>query len=105
LGQNPYKASDGGVLQSCKIDRSFGAIARGRRRRVDAFASLRKGIPDVRFADRIEVVTRDARAAAAWPRPSPAIDAGTTVNDGMFLNRNSAPRKRLKINALRFAQK
>src|ERR1700730_2989949 len=60
--------------------------------------------PRCKFAGN-KAVTWDVHTAAAWPRPSPAIDAGTTVNDGMFLPRNSAPRKRLKINALRFAQK
>jgi hypothetical protein len=62
-----------------------------------------KRILDVSFA-RIVVVARDAQAAAAWSRASPAFH-GTAVNDGMFLHRNSAPRKRLRINALPFAEK
>jgi hypothetical protein len=42
---------------TCKIDRFFGAIPEARRRRLDGLAGLREVIPDVRFADRIEVVT------------------------------------------------
>jgi hypothetical protein len=53
--------------------RSFGAIPGGRWRRDDGLAGLREVIPDVRFADRVEVVTRDAGAAAAWSRLSPTI--------------------------------
>jgi hypothetical protein len=45
----------------------------GRRRRLDGLAGLREGIPNVRFAGRIQGVTRDARAAAARSRRSPAI--------------------------------
>jgi hypothetical protein len=60
--------------------------------------------PRCNFADGIENVTLHAQAAA-WSRPSPAFDSGTAVNDGMFLHRNSAPRKRLKINAQLFVQK
>jgi hypothetical protein len=33
--------------------------------RLDGLAGLREVIPDVRFANRIKVVTRDGRAAAA----------------------------------------
>jgi len=36
-------------------------------------ASFRASIRSVRFADRIEGITPDARAAAAWSRPSPAF--------------------------------
>jgi hypothetical protein len=52
------------LLQCCKIDQFPGPIPEARRRRLDGLAGLREVIPDVRFADRIEVVTRDARAAA-----------------------------------------
>jgi hypothetical protein len=65
---------------------------------------LPKRIPEVSFA-RIMVVVRDAQAAAAWPRPLPAIDGGPAVKDGMFLRRNSALRKCLKINTRLFLQK
>jgi len=58
---------------TCKIDPSFGVIPGGRRRGLDGLAGLQEVIPDVRFADRIADVTRDARAAAAWSRPSQAI--------------------------------
>jgi hypothetical protein len=61
---------------------------------------LPERIPGVSFA-RIKF-PRDARAAAARPRPSPALDTGTAVN-GMFLHRNSAPRKR-SIRALRLSK-
>jgi hypothetical protein len=43
------------------------------RLRLDGLASLREVIPDVRFANRIKVVTRDGRAAAAWSHQSQAI--------------------------------
>jgi hypothetical protein len=71
-------------------------IAGGRRRRGDRLAGLREFIPGVRFADRIEVITRDARAAAAWTRLSQTLgDTGRT--DGIFLHRNYAPRKPCNI--------
>jgi hypothetical protein len=60
--------------------------------------------PRRKFVDGIENFTGDAQAAA-WPHPAPAFDAGTAVNDGMFLHQNSAPRKHLKIKTLRFEQK
>jgi hypothetical protein len=54
-------------------------------------AAARRGYACCRNASgvgfaRIKVVTSDVRAAA-WPRPSPAFDAGTAVNDGMFCTR------------------
>lgn len=71
IGQKPYKASDRGPFQSCKIDQFYGAIPDGRRRRLDGLAGMREIIPYVKFARRIEAVTRDA--AAAWSRQSQAI--------------------------------
>jgi hypothetical protein len=61
---------------------------------------LREVIPDVRFADRIEVVTRDDRAAAAWTRSSPGFDNISAVNGGLFPQRNCATEKLLHTNGL-----
>jgi hypothetical protein len=85
---------------TCKIDQSFGAIAEVRRRRLDGLADLPEVTPDVRFAERIEVVARDARAAATWSRRSPAFDNTPAANGGMFLHRNCGPRKPCNINGL-----
>jgi hypothetical protein len=37
--------------------------------------------PRCKLANGIEIVTRDVQPAAARPRLTPAIDAGTAVND------------------------
>jgi hypothetical protein len=82
-GRKPYMASDSGpYFDHVRWINFFGAIPEARRRRLDGLAGL--GVPDVRFADRIEVVARDARAAAAWSRPSQALDNTPAANEGMF---------------------
>jgi hypothetical protein len=56
----------------CKI--SGGAVPAGSRRLAAAPLWLNR-LPEERFADRVEVVPRDARAAATWSRLSRAISA------------------------------
>jgi hypothetical protein len=80
----------------CKIDQFFGAVPVGRLRCLDGLTGLREVIPDVRFADRIEVVTRDARAAATWSCPSQV----SAVTDRIFLHRNYAPKQKCALRVL-----
>jgi hypothetical protein len=59
---------------------------------------LREVIPDVRFTDRIEVVTRDARAVSSVTSNTPA------EKDGITLHQNYAPSKPCNINGLIWVQ-
>ncbi len=54
--KNLTRPQTAGRLAICKINRFFGAIGINRRRRLDGLAGLREVVPDVQFADRIEVV-------------------------------------------------
>ena len=95
--EKPYKAED----RSCLFNlvRSIGFLVQlriGRRRRLYGLAGLREIIPDVRFADWIEVVIRDGRAAADFVRQFNA----QAVNDGIILHRNYTQKKLRNINGL-----
>jgi hypothetical protein len=80
--QKPYNAEDSGLSFNLdKMDRFFGAI-RGR-----AAAPLLERIPGVRFANGIDVVTRDAGAATAWSRRSPACTKKALRIKGLILVR------------------
>jgi hypothetical protein len=83
---------------TCKIDQFFGAIPEARRRRLDGLAGLREVIPDVKFADRIEVGTRDSPSCR---RLVSSVTGNTPAEkDGMFSHRNCAPRTPCNINGL-----
>jgi hypothetical protein len=58
------------LLRSCKIDRTFGAIPEGWRRRLDGPNPLPEGMPGVRFAH-----PRDLPPARAWRGPDECLDA------------------------------